>query len=55
MNDDKRIRKVTFAVIAAVILASVLLFAFFAKPLPELSLDRAGLPDMQQMRAMLTA
>ena len=54
MNDDKKIRRVTFAVIAAVILASVLLFALFAKPLPELPLDRAALPAMQQVSEIST-
>ncbi len=42
MNDNKRTRRVTFAVIAAVILACVLLFALFMKPIPELSLEHTG-------------
>ncbi|MBR6107139.1 MAG: hypothetical protein IKQ39_03940 [Oscillospiraceae bacterium] len=42
MNDNKRTRTITFAILAAIILAGILLFALFMKPIPELTLNGAS-------------
>ena len=50
MDDNKRICRITFAVLSAVILAGILLFALFMKPLPELKLDSVSSAKLLHMR-----
>ncbi len=50
MDDNKRTRKITFAVLAAIILAGIVLFALFMRPIPELRLDSVSSAKLLHMR-----